>query len=64
MQFRIQFLDGKANVILDLVADARNAAGAIALVVDIDWPPHAVSIPRSTLASARFIKGERRQRSD
>jgi len=44
MQFRIQFLDGKASVILDLVADARNAAGAIALVVDIDWPPHDVTM--------------------
>jgi hypothetical protein len=29
MQFRIQFLDGNAGVILDLIADVQNAAGAI-----------------------------------
>ena len=44
MQFRIQFLDGNASVILDLIADARNAAGAIALVADLEWPPHAVTM--------------------
>ena len=33
-----------ASVILDLVADARDAASAIALVVDLDWPPNAVSM--------------------
>ena len=44
MQYQIQFLDGRANVIRELTADARNAAGSIALVRDIDWPPHAVTI--------------------
>jgi hypothetical protein len=44
VQYRIQFLDGIATVILDLVADARDAASAIALVVDLDWPPNAVSM--------------------
>ena len=44
MQYRIQFLDGSANVICELAADARNAVGAIALVTDIDWPPRAVTI--------------------
>ena len=44
MQHRIQFLDGNASVILDLIADARNAAGAIALVADLEWPPHAVTL--------------------
>ena len=44
MQYRIQFLDVIASVILDLVADARDAASAIALVVDLDWPPTAVSM--------------------
>ena len=44
MQYRIQFLDGRANVIRELTADARNAVGAIALVTDIDWPPRAVSL--------------------
>jgi len=44
MQYRIQFLDGNANVILDLIADARNAVGAIALVAGLEWPPHAVTL--------------------
>jgi hypothetical protein len=44
VQYRIQFLDGMASVILDLIADARDAANAIALVVDLDWPPNAVSM--------------------
>jgi len=44
MQFRVQFLDGNASVILDLIADARNAAGAIALVADLERPPHAVTM--------------------
>jgi hypothetical protein len=44
MQYRIQFLDRRANVIRELTADAQNAVGAIALVTDIEWPPHAVSL--------------------
>jgi hypothetical protein len=44
MQYRIQFLDGRANVIGELTADAHNAVGAIALVVGMDWPPHAVTM--------------------
>ena len=44
MQFRIQFLDGSARVIRELHADARNAASAIELVRDIDWPPRAVTM--------------------
>jgi hypothetical protein len=44
MQFRIQFLDGSANVIGELTAAARSAAGALQLVVADDWPPQAVSI--------------------
>jgi hypothetical protein len=44
MQYRIQFLDGRANVIRELTADARNAAGAVALVAEIDWPPRAISM--------------------
>ena len=44
MQYRIQVLDDCASIILDLIADARNAAGAIALVADLDWPPHAVTV--------------------
>lgn len=44
MQYRVQYLDGHASVIRELTADARNAVGAIALVADIDWPPHAVTM--------------------
>jgi hypothetical protein len=44
MQFRIQFLDGSERVIRELAADARNAAGAIALVADVDRPPRAVTM--------------------
>jgi hypothetical protein len=44
MQFRIQFLDGSARVIRELHADARNAASAIELVRDMDWPPRAVTM--------------------
>jgi hypothetical protein len=44
MQFRIQFLDGSAQVIRELHADARNAASAIELVRDIDWPPRAATM--------------------
>ena len=42
----IQFLDGNGQVILDLLVDARNAAGAIALVADVDWPAGA-AVPAS-----------------
>jgi hypothetical protein len=44
MQYRIQFLDGRATVIRELTADARNATGAVALVSEIDWPPRAVTM--------------------
>ena len=44
MQFRIQFLDGSANVVGELTAAARNAAGALQLVAANDWPREAVSI--------------------
>jgi hypothetical protein len=44
VQYRIQFLDGRANVLLELSADARSAATAISLVVDRDWPPRAVTM--------------------
>jgi hypothetical protein len=54
MQFRVQFLDGNASVILDLIADARSAAGAIALVSELEWPPHAVTMRVFDL-DARFI---------
>lgn len=44
MQYRVQFLDRRANVIRELTADARSAAHALSLVVDVDWPPHAVTM--------------------
>ena len=34
----------RTSFILDLIADARNAAGAIVLVADLEWPPHAVTM--------------------
>jgi L-fucose mutarotase/ribose pyranase (RbsD/FucU family) len=27
-----------------LIADARSVHGAIAIVADLDWPPHAVTM--------------------
>jgi hypothetical protein len=41
MQFRVQFLDSSARLIREHVADARNPVDAIALVVNLDWPPRA-----------------------
>ena len=47
MQFRVQFLDSSARVIRELVADARNAADAIARAVHLDWParPEIMRVP-------------------
>jgi hypothetical protein len=44
MQYRIQSLDASAAVIRELVADARNADGAIELVGELDWPPQTVAM--------------------
>ncbi len=44
MQYRIQFLDGSAEVIRELFTDARSAAGAAELVADLDWPPRAITL--------------------
>jgi hypothetical protein len=44
MQYRIQFLDAAAAVVSELIADAHSAVGAIALVANLDWPPHAVAV--------------------
>jgi hypothetical protein len=44
MQYRVQFLDDRTDVIRELTADARSATHALSLVVDVDWPPRAVSI--------------------
>jgi len=37
MQYRIQFLDGSANVLREWSAYARSVASAVSLVADIDW---------------------------
>jgi hypothetical protein len=57
MQYQIQFLDAAAAVIGELIADAHNAAGAVALVADLDWPPHAVSM-RVLDADGREVHSE------
>jgi hypothetical protein len=44
MQYRIQFLDGSANVLREWSANARSVADAVSLVTEIDWPPHAVTM--------------------
>ncbi len=44
MQYRIQYLDGSAALIRELIADARSATSAVELIAGIDWPPQAASI--------------------
>jgi hypothetical protein len=57
MQYRIQFLDGSARVPREWSADARSVAGAVALIVDIDWPPRAVTM-RVLDANGREVHSE------
>jgi hypothetical protein len=44
VQYRIQFLDRSGNVIREWSANAHTVAGAVALIVDADWPPRAVAM--------------------
>jgi hypothetical protein len=44
VQYRIQFLDRSGNVIREWSANAHSVAGAVALIVDADWPPRAVAM--------------------
>ena len=44
MTFRIQYLDGAANVIEERSADAPNVEAAIALVDGVLWLPRAVRL--------------------
>jgi hypothetical protein len=44
MQYRIQFLDGSANVLREWSANARSVAGVVSLVTEFDWPPRAVTM--------------------
>jgi hypothetical protein len=64
VQYRIQFLDGRASVLRELTADARSAASAIELVADLDWPPRAVTMRVLDLDGREVhsaIKGEVRR---
>ena len=44
MQYRIQYLDGSANNIRELSADARSGMSAFELVADMPWVPRAVAM--------------------
>ena len=44
MQYRIQFLDSSAKVIREWSDTAQNVTGVVAIVVDADWPPAAVTM--------------------
>ena len=41
MNFRVQFLDGSANVIAEWSAYAHSARGAIELTEGLEWPAGA-----------------------
>ena len=60
MQYRIRFLDRSANVIREWSANARSVADAVALVVDADWPPRAVTM-RVLDAYGRAVHSEVRR---
>ena len=44
VQYRIQYLDGLANIIRELSADARSDMSALELVADMPWVPRAVTM--------------------
>ena len=44
MQYRIQYLDGSANIVRELSADARSGMSAFELVADMPWAPRAVTM--------------------
>ena len=44
MQYRIQFLDQSGDVIREWSANAQSVARAVALIVEADWPPHAITM--------------------
>ena len=62
MQYRIQFLDGSANVLREWSANARSVADAVSLVIEIDWPPHAVTM-RVLDANGREVANQSRSRA-
>ncbi len=59
MQYRIQYLDGLANIIRELSADARSGMSAFELVADMPWVPRAVTM-RVLDADGREVHSERR----
>ena len=61
MQYRIQYLDGSANIIRELSADARSGTSAFELVADLPWAPRAVTMRVLDAAGREVhsaIKGE------
>jgi len=44
VQYRIQYLDGSANIVRELSADARSGMSVFGLVADMPWVPRAVTM--------------------
>jgi hypothetical protein len=44
MQYRIQFLDASGNVVRELSGSAQSVTRVVAIIVDADWPPQAVTM--------------------
>jgi hypothetical protein len=59
MEYRVQFLDRSGTVVREFHAYARNAAGAMNLIVDVDWPPVAIRL-RILDAEDREVGGRER----
>jgi hypothetical protein len=59
MEYRVQFLDRSGTVVREFYAYARTAAGAMNLVVDVDWPSSAVRL-RVVDADGREVGGRER----
>jgi len=62
VQYRIQYLDGLANIIRELSADARSGMSAFELVADMPWVPRAVAM--RVLDAARFIPQSKARSED
>jgi len=44
VEYRVQFLDRSGSIIKEFHAYARDVAGAMNLIIDVDWPPGAVRL--------------------
>ena len=44
VQYRIQFLDARRNILREMTANVLSITSALELIVDADWPPRAVSM--------------------